>query len=58
MRYLTSVRMALAAGLLDDPATTVAAAARAAGYRDPYAFAAAFKRARGTTPSGHRGAAR
>lgn len=44
--------MTLAADrLIEDGAVTVAQVARAVGYTDPYAFSAAFKRARGVTPS-------
>ena len=52
MAYLTSWRMTLAADLLREEAgTTVAAAARAVGYQDAFAFSVAFKRARGMSPS-------
>ncbi|MCF3118334.1 AraC family transcriptional regulator [Streptomyces arenae] len=54
MAYLAEWRMSLAADLLDAPDTTVAAAARAIGYRDEFAFSTAFKRHRGTTPTEHR----
>lgn len=52
MAYLTDWRMTLAADLLrEDPRTTVAAAARAVGYQDAFAFSVAFKRAKGMSPS-------
>lgn len=52
MAYLTDWRMTLAADLLsEDTGTTVAAAARAVGYQDAFAFSVAFKRAKGTSPS-------
>ncbi|WP_112247340.1 AraC family transcriptional regulator [Kribbella monticola] len=54
LTYLTSWRMALAADLLQDPAATVASVARAVGYEDPFAFAVAFKRVHGLTPSAWR----
>ena len=47
--------MTLAADLLAGrDAVTVAEVARAVGYADPFGFNAAFKRVRGTTPSGFR----
>ena len=52
LAYLTDWRMTLAADLLSsDPTTTVAAVARAVGYQDAFAFSAAFKRAKGVSPS-------
>ncbi|MEU0564743.1 AraC family transcriptional regulator [Nonomuraea sp. NPDC005983] len=51
LTYLTDWRMTLAADLLQEPATTIAAVARRVGYRDPFTFSAAFKRVRGTAPS-------
>lgn len=52
MAYLAGWRMTLAADLLrDDAGTTVAAAAQAVGYQDPFAFSVAFKRAKGMSPS-------
>lgn len=53
--YLTDWRMTLAADLLRDTRQTVAAVARQVGYQDAFAFSAAFKRARGRTPSAWRG---
>ncbi|MBF8189258.1 AraC family transcriptional regulator, partial [Nonomuraea sp. K274] len=52
--YLTDWRMTLAADLLRDTRQTVAAVAHQVGYRDPFAFSVAFKRARGNTPSAWR----
>jgi AraC-like DNA-binding protein len=52
--YLTDWRMALAADLLRDTRHTIAGVARQVGYRDPFAFSVAFKRARGRTPSAWR----
>ncbi|MCC9307843.1 AraC family transcriptional regulator [Kitasatospora sp. RB6PN24] len=52
--YLTTWRMALAADLLRDTDSTIAAVAREVGYADPFAFSAAFKRARGMSPSAWR----
>ncbi|WP_239134017.1 AraC family transcriptional regulator [Rugosimonospora africana] len=51
LTYLTAWRMTLAADLLDDTDHTVAAVAREVGYRDPFAFSVAFKRAHGLSPS-------
>ncbi|RSM86612.1 AraC family transcriptional regulator [Kibdelosporangium aridum] len=51
MAYLTSWRIALAADLLRDTDSTVAAIARKVGYGNAFALSAAFKRLRGTTPS-------
>ncbi|MFD8549690.1 AraC family transcriptional regulator [Streptomyces sp. NPDC059649] len=51
LTYLTSWRMTLAADLLRNAETTVAAVAREVGYEDPFAFSVAFKRNRGVSPS-------
>ena len=52
LTYLTDWRMTLAADLLrDDAGTTVAAAGRAVGYQDAFAFSVAFKRVKGVSPS-------
>ncbi|GAA2024406.1 AraC family transcriptional regulator [Catenulispora yoronensis] len=52
LTYLTDWRMTVAADLLrDGSATTVAAAARAVGYQDAFAFSVAFKRVKGVSPS-------
>jgi AraC-like DNA-binding protein len=54
LTYLTGWRMTLAADLLRDTDATIAAVARTAGYDDAFAFSAAFKRARGLSPSAWR----
>ncbi|MEU5690543.1 AraC family transcriptional regulator [Actinosynnema sp. NPDC020468] len=54
MTYLTSWRLDLAADLLRDPATTLAAVAKAVGYSTPFALSTAFKRERGLSPTAHR----
>ncbi|UNO40224.1 AraC family transcriptional regulator [Streptomyces sp. MST-110588] len=54
LTYLTEWRMTLAADLLSEPGTTVAAVARRVGYADPFSFSAAFKRVMGVSPSAHR----
>ncbi|WP_310717170.1 AraC family transcriptional regulator [Streptomyces lydicus] len=51
LTYLTGWRMTVAADLLRDDGTTVAAVAREVGYEDPFAFSVAFKRIRGVSPS-------
>lgn len=52
LTYLTDWRMTVAADLLrDGSGTTVAAAARAVGYQDAFAFSVAFKRVKGVSPS-------
>jgi len=50
--------MAIAADLLCRPGETVGSVAEKVGYATPFAFSAAFKRARGITPQGHRERAR
>ena len=55
MAFLTSWRLTLAADLLLDPTTTVAAVARRVGYTSPFTFSTAFKRHHGHTPTTHRG---
>ncbi|RJK97112.1 AraC family transcriptional regulator [Vallicoccus soli] len=57
MAYLTAWRLDLAADLLREPGTTVAAVARRVGYGSPFALSAAFKRERGVSPAEHRAAA-
>ncbi|MFI1016592.1 AraC family transcriptional regulator [Streptomyces sp. NPDC020965] len=57
MGYLTGWRMALAADLLAESSATVASIARRVGYADAFAFSAAFKRARGVSPTAHRATA-
>ncbi|MFF2128317.1 AraC family transcriptional regulator [Streptomyces olivochromogenes] len=54
MAYLADWRMILATDLLADPNATVAGVARAVGYSDESAFATAFKRLRGRSPSAAR----
>jgi AraC-like DNA-binding protein len=49
--YLTDLRMTLAADLLAEPGSSVAAVARRIGYADAFSFSAAFKRERGISPS-------
>ena len=56
MQFLTGWRLALAADLLRDPDTTLAAVARRVGYSSPFALSTAFKRARGMSPREHRAA--
>jgi len=56
MQFLTGWRLALAADLLRDPDTTLAAVARRVGYSTPFALSTAFKRARGVSPREHRAA--
>lgn len=51
-------RMAIAADLLCSPGETVSSVAEKVGYATPFAFSAAFKRARGITPQKHRERAR
>jgi AraC-like DNA-binding protein len=58
MTFLTHWRLALAADLLLDPETTVAAVARRVGYGTPFALSSAFKRERGHSPRDHRRGAR
>jgi AraC-like DNA-binding protein len=57
MTFLTVWRLALAADLLREPDTTIAAVAQQVGYSSPFALSAAFKRVRGVTPKDHRAAA-
>ena len=54
MQFLTGWRLALAADLLRDPDTTLAAVARRVGYSSPFALSTAFKRSRGVSPREHR----
>jgi AraC-like DNA-binding protein len=54
MTFLTSWRLALAADLLREPASTVGAVASEVGYGSPYALSTAFKRAYGVSPKQHR----
>jgi AraC-like DNA-binding protein len=50
MTFLTNWRLTLAADLLRNPDTTLAAVARQVGYSSPFALSAAFKRVRGVSP--------
>ncbi|WP_256104249.1 AraC family transcriptional regulator [Streptomyces sp. ODS05-4] len=54
MAYLASWRLTLAADLMRDPETTVAAAAHAVGYSSAFALSSAFRRVRGMSPSEYR----
>ncbi|WP_189237966.1 AraC family transcriptional regulator [Planomonospora parontospora] len=54
LAYLTGWRMALAADLLTEPATTVTSVARRVGYADAFGFSTAFKRVRGISPTAYR----
>jgi AraC-like DNA-binding protein len=54
MSFLTSWRLALAADLLREPDTGLAAVARQVGYATPYALSTAFKRAHGMSPREYR----
>ncbi|MFI7575442.1 AraC family transcriptional regulator [Micromonospora sp. NPDC049497] len=57
MTYLTNWRLDLAADLLREDDTTVAAVARQVGYGSAFALSTAFKRVRGVSPREHRLAA-
>jgi AraC-like DNA-binding protein len=54
MTFLTNWRLSLAADLLDEPGTTVAAVARRVGYTTPFAFSTAFKRRHQVSPQQYR----
>jgi AraC-like DNA-binding protein len=54
MTFLTSWRLALAADLLREPDSGLAAVARKVGYATPYALSTAFKRAHGVSPREYR----
>lgn len=54
MTYLTRWRLTLAADLLADPETTIAAVAAQVGYATPFGFSTAFKRRYGISPTAHR----
>lgn len=58
MTYLTDWRLSIAADLLREPNTTIAAVAERVGYATPFALSAAFKRVRGVSPIEHRRANR
>ena len=55
MTYLTRWRMTLAADLLANPDTTIAAVSAQVGYASPFGFSTAFKRRYGLSPTAHRG---
>ncbi|WP_285774865.1 AraC family transcriptional regulator [Microtetraspora sp. NBRC 13810] len=57
MAYLAGWRIALAADLLLETDDTVGSIARKVGYANAFALSVAFKRLRGTTPTGHRSGA-
>lgn len=54
LTYLTGWRMTVAADLLTESSTTVAAVAHQVGYADAFGFSAAFKRFHGVSPSEYR----
>lgn len=54
MAYLTGLRLALAADLLQEPDATLGAVARRVGYGSAFALSAAFKRVRGVSPQEYR----
>jgi AraC-like DNA-binding protein len=58
MAFLRNWRMAMAADLLCRSGETVGSVAEKVGYATPFAFSAAFKRARGISPQEHRESAR
>lgn len=54
MTYVTRCRLALAADLLRDSQTTLAAIARRTGYATPFSLSAAFKKHHGVSPQAYR----
>lgn len=58
MSYLTSLRLALAADLLERTDRTLTSIARDVGYTSPFALSAAFSRERGLSPTEHRARAK
>lgn len=54
MAFLTGWRLDIAADLILDDETTLAAVAHHVGYGSPFALSAAFKRERGISPQQHR----
>jgi AraC-like DNA-binding protein len=54
LAYLTRWRMTVAAGLLRETNLSIAAVAQRVGYRNPYAFATAFRRVIGAAPGAER----
>lgn len=58
MTFLSGWRISLAADLLNEDDTTIAAVASQVGYGSPFALSTAFKRVRGISPAQHRAATR
>ncbi|MFV2000902.1 MAG: AraC family transcriptional regulator [Acidimicrobiia bacterium] len=58
MTFLSGWRISLAADLLKEDDTTIAAVASQVGYGSPFALSTAFKRVRGISPAQHRAAIR
>ena len=56
MAFLADWRLSMAADLLREPDTTLAAVARRVGYSTPFALSTAFKRVRGMSPQQFRDA--
>ncbi|MBW9207808.1 AraC family transcriptional regulator [Mumia sp. zg.B17] len=54
MAYLTSLRLALAADLLERTDRTLTSIAHEVGYASPFALSAAFSRERGVSPTAYR----
>ncbi len=54
LRYLTDLRMRVAAQLLEQESTSVTSVAYRVGYSSQAAFTRAFKRVIGTSPAAHR----
>jgi len=54
MTFLSGWRISLAADLLNEDDTTIAAVASQVGYGSPFALSTAFKRVRGISPAQHR----
>ncbi|MER7604665.1 AraC family transcriptional regulator [Nocardioides sp. NPDC127503] len=55
MTYLREQRLDKAAELLHETGTTIGAVARRVGFSSAFALSTAFKKARGVSPSAHRG---
>jgi len=58
MTFLSGWRISLAADLLIEDDTTIAAVANQVGYGSPFALSTAFKRVRGVSPAQHRATSR
>jgi len=58
MTFLSGWRISLAADLLSEDDSTIAAVASQVGYGSPFALSTAFKRVRGISPAQHRAATR